>query len=137
MTVAADREADAVRSGRLISNQCVFHPALVRERVLGINSWDDKAPPIRRVAFAADSEPGQRRPGMSWQATLDHPAQSVDQRVRVSDWMAELVRRGGEIRHRRVTPDDLDEYAREFDLVLTRSACCPRVRECWRWATRR
>jgi 2-polyprenyl-6-methoxyphenol hydroxylase-like FAD-dependent oxidoreductase len=118
VTVVADRDADAVRSGRLISNQCVFDPALVRERALGINFWDDQAPPIGRVAFTADGRPGQRRPGISWQTTLDHAAQSVDQRVKVSDWMAELVRRGGEIRHRRVTPDDLEEYAREFDLVL-------------------
>jgi 2-polyprenyl-6-methoxyphenol hydroxylase-like FAD-dependent oxidoreductase len=118
VTVVADRDADAVRSGRLISNQCVFDPALARERALGINLWDDQAPPIDRVAFAADGRPGEPRPGMSWQTTLDRAAQSVDQRVKVSDWMAELVRRGGEIRHRRVTPDDLDEYAREFDLVL-------------------
>lgn len=113
VTVVAERDADTVRSGRLISNQCVFDPALARERELGINLWDRQVSPISRVVFAADGEPR-----VAWQTTLDRPAQSVDQRVKVSDWMAELLRLGGEIRYRRVTPDDLDDYAREFDLVL-------------------
>lgn len=113
VTVVAERDADAVLSGRLISNQCVFEPALAHERELGINFWDGQVSPISRVAFAADGQPR-----IAWQTTLDRPAQSVDQRVKVADWMAELLRLGGEIRHRRVTPDDLEDYAREFDLVL-------------------
>jgi hypothetical protein len=116
VTVVADRDADTVRSGRLISNQCVFDPALRRERELGINFWDGQAPPITEVSFGADG-PGER-PGISWRTTLDQPAQSVDQRVKVSDWLTEFARTGGEIRYQRVAPDGLDEYAREFELVL-------------------
>jgi hypothetical protein len=118
VTVVAERDADAVRSGRLISNQCVFDPALSWERELGINFWDGHAPPITGVSFGADGPPGAERPDMAWHAEFDRPAQSVDQRVKVSDWMTELARRGGEIRYQRVTPDDLEPYAREFDLVL-------------------
>jgi 2-polyprenyl-6-methoxyphenol hydroxylase-like FAD-dependent oxidoreductase len=113
VTVVAERDADAVRSGRLISNQCVFDPALSRERELGINFWDGHAPPISRVSFTAAGEPG-----IAWQTELDRPAQSVDQRVKVSDWMNELTRQGGEIRYQRVTVDDLDAYTNEFELVL-------------------
>jgi hypothetical protein len=49
---------------------------------------------------------------------LDRPAQSVDQRVKVSDWMGEFARLGGELRYRRAKTEDLEEYAREFDLVV-------------------
>lgn len=118
VTVVAERTAEEVRAGGLISNQCLFSPALVRERELGINYWDDFAPLVREVAFAASGEPGGVEPGIAWQVGLDRPAQSVDQRVKVSDWMAEFARLGGEIRYRRVTPEDLDGYAAEFDLVL-------------------
>ena len=125
VTVVAERTAEEVRSGGLISNQCLFSPALVRERELGINFWDDVAPPVREVAFAASGEPGSVEPGIAWQAGLDRPAQSVDQRIKVSDWMAEFARLGGEIRHRRVRPEDLDGYAAEFDLVLVASGRGP------------
>lgn len=118
VTVVAERDAATVRAGRLISNQCVFDPALARERELGVNFWDDQAPPIGGVAFTATDDETPDRPTIRWRATLDRAAQSVDQRVKVSDWMAEFVRRGGELRYHRVSPDDLDEYAREFDLVL-------------------
>ncbi len=118
VTVVAERTAEEVRSGGLISNQCLFSPALVRERELGINFWDDVAPPVREVSFAAAGEPGQVEPGIAWKVGLDRPAQSVDQRVKVSDWMAEFARLGGEIRYQRVGPDDLDGFAAEFELVL-------------------
>ncbi|NBH10527.1 styrene monooxygenase/indole monooxygenase family protein [Amycolatopsis sp. SID8362] len=116
VTVFAERPADEVRAGRLISNQCLFSPALQRERELGINFWDAEAPPIREVAFAAAGEGTE--PAMSWRVGLDRPAQSVDQRVKVADWLAEFERLGGDLRIRRVTPDELDECAREFELLI-------------------
>ncbi|HVV22053.1 MAG TPA: styrene monooxygenase/indole monooxygenase family protein [Pseudonocardiaceae bacterium] len=119
VTVVAERDAEAVRSGRLISNQCVFAPALTRERELGINFWDADAPPIRGVSFGADGEPGAaQRPGIAFHADFPHPAQSVDQRVKVSEWMTEFERQGGRLRYQRVLPEDLVDFAREFDLVL-------------------
>ncbi|GAA4551103.1 styrene monooxygenase/indole monooxygenase family protein [Amycolatopsis samaneae] len=118
VTIVTERTAADLRGGRLISNQSLFHQALTRERELGINFWDAHAPEIGEVALAVSPEPGTGDPGIVWRAPLDHPGQSVDQRVKVSDWMAEFVRRGGEIRLRKVSPDDLDAYAAEFDLVL-------------------
>jgi flavin-dependent dehydrogenase len=117
VTVLAEREAGEVRAGRLISNQAVFRPALSRERELGINFWDGKARNLEEVFFAAAGETGPE-PAIAWRAKLDRPAQSVDQRVKVSAWMTEFVRRGGELRIQRVNPEDLEEYAREFELVL-------------------
>lgn len=116
VTVVAERDADTVRAGRLISNQCVFGPALTRERELGINPWDGRATPIGRAFIDVDG--AQQRPAITFQAALDEPAQSVDQRVKVSRWLTEFGSQGGEIRYQRVSPDDLAEYAREFDLVL-------------------
>ncbi|MEV7037936.1 styrene monooxygenase/indole monooxygenase family protein [Amycolatopsis sp. NPDC051061] len=114
VTVFAERPAEAVREGRLVSNQCLFHPALERERALGINFWE--APPIREVAFAAAGEGAE--PALSWRVGLDRSAQSVDQRVKVAGWMTEFARLGGDLRLRRVTPADLDACAREFELLI-------------------
>ncbi|MFD9896270.1 styrene monooxygenase/indole monooxygenase family protein [Amycolatopsis sp. NPDC059027] len=118
VTIVTERSAEAVRGGRLISNQCLFHPALTRERELGINFWDAYAPEIDGVSVTVAGEPGADEPRIAWRAPFDHPAQSVDQRVKVSEWMTGFARLGGEIRQRRVSPEDLDDYAREFDLVL-------------------
>ncbi len=116
VTVVTDRDAGTIRAGGLISNQCLFHPALTRERALGINFWDGTAPEMLGASFglAGDSP----EPAVSWRARFDHPAQSVDQRVKVSDWLTAFAARGGEVRIGKVTPDGLEEYAREFDLVL-------------------
>lgn len=116
VTVVTDRDAETIRAGRLISNQCVFHPALTRERALGINFWDGHAPEILGASFGLAGDGPE--PAVSWQARFDHPAQSVDQRVKVSAWLTAFAEAGGEVRLGKVTPDGLDEYAREFDLVL-------------------
>jgi len=127
VTVFAERPAAEVRAGRLISNQCLFAPALQRERELGINFWDAEAPPVREVAFAAAGEGAE--PSMAWRVGLDRPAQSVDQRVKVSDWMAEFERLGGDLRIGRVAPAELDECAREFELLVVAAGRGPQFDE--------
>ncbi len=118
VTVVTDRDADTIRGGRLISNQCVFEPALRRERALGINFWDEHAPKVLGASFGLAGDDGAAEPAISWEAKFDNPAQSVDQRVKVSDWLTAFAERGGEVRLAKVTPEALEEYAREFDLVL-------------------
>ncbi|TCO55221.1 2-polyprenyl-6-methoxyphenol hydroxylase-like FAD-dependent oxidoreductase [Actinocrispum wychmicini] len=117
MTVIAERTAEELRTGRVISNQCIFERALQHERSQGLNFWDEKAPPVNGIAFGA-GQPGVPEPVIRWESPLEQPAQSVDQRLKMSDWLTEFARRGGEIRHDRVEPDGLAALAREFDLVL-------------------
>jgi hypothetical protein len=102
----------------VISNQCLFEPALKHERSLGLNLWDDRVPPVAGLAFGAAGEPGSTEPAIAWDAKLDHQAESVDQRLKMSDWLVEFERRGGEIRYGKAGPAELEELAREFDLVL-------------------
>jgi 2-polyprenyl-6-methoxyphenol hydroxylase-like FAD-dependent oxidoreductase len=118
VTVVTDRTAEDLRTGRVISNQCLFEPALKHERSLGLNLWDDRVPPVAGVGFAAAGPPGTTEPAMGWTAELDHQAESVDQRLKMSDWLVEFERRGGEIRYGRAGPAELEDLAREFDLVL-------------------
>lgn len=117
VTVVSDRTAEQIRDGRILSNQCVFEPALRHERALGLNHWDDEVPPVVGVGFDAGL-PGSADPFISWVAPLDHPAHSVDQRLKMSFWLTEFAARGGELRIAKATPDDLADYAREADLVL-------------------
>lgn len=118
VTVVTDRSAEDLRTGRVISNQCLFEPALRHERSLGLNLWDDGVPPVEGVAFGAAGPPGTKEPAVEWVAKLDHQAESVDQRLKMSDWLDEFERRGGEIRRGKAGQHELEELAREFDLVL-------------------
>ncbi|MCE7011232.1 oxygenase [Kibdelosporangium philippinense] len=111
ITVVTERDADTIRTGRILSNQCMFDKALRFERQQGLNFWDDRAPTVDGIAFRATA-------GISWESPLDNPGQSVDQRLKMSDWLTEFAKRGGEIRLQRVGPADLEELAREFSLVL-------------------
>jgi 2-polyprenyl-6-methoxyphenol hydroxylase-like FAD-dependent oxidoreductase len=117
VTVFTERSAEEIRDGRVISNQCMFDQALRHERAQGLNFWDDTAPPVKGIRFGA-AAPGVREPVISWQSPLDQPAQSVDQRKKMSDWLTEFAGQGGEIRIGRVEPDGLDALAGEFELVL-------------------
>jgi 2-polyprenyl-6-methoxyphenol hydroxylase-like FAD-dependent oxidoreductase len=122
ITVVAERAAPAVLELPLVSTQTVFGPALAHERALGINFWDDDVPPVRGISFAAaavaDDGSTADEPAFRWSECFDHAAQAVDQRVKVAAWMNEFARIGGEIRVHRVSSDDLQEYAREFELVV-------------------
>jgi hypothetical protein len=117
VTMISERTADQIRDGRILSNQCVFEPALRHERALGLNHWDGEVPPVIGIAFDAGM-PGAADPFISWVSPLDKPAQSVDQRLKMSFWLTEFVARGGELRHEKATPERLSDYAREADLVL-------------------
>ena len=117
VTVVSERTAEEIRDGRILSNQCVFEPALRHERALGLNHWDDEVPPVIGIAFDAGM-PGAADPFISWVSPLDNPAQSVDQRLKMSFWLTEFVKRGGELRTAKATPDDLAGFAKEADLVL-------------------
>lgn len=131
IAVVTERQAADIRGGRVISNQCMFDPALSHERAQNLNFWDDNAPPVNGIAFSA-GEPGVPEPAVSWQSPLDKPAQSVDQRIKMSDWLTEFAGRGGEIRAGRVDHDDLEELAREFDLVLVAAGRGPQFAKLFR-----
>ncbi len=128
VTVITERSAEQIRDGRVISNQCMFDRALQHERSQGLNFWDGTAPPVTGIRFGAGA-PGLADPVISWESPLDRPAQSVDQRRKMSDWLTEFADRGGEIRGGRVEPSGLDALAAEFELVLVAAGRGPQFGE--------
>ncbi|WP_026058503.1 styrene monooxygenase/indole monooxygenase family protein [Streptomyces sp. SS] len=116
VTLVTDRGPDEVRSGPVMSSQCMFDTALRTERALGLDDWQQECPQIRGVSLTlAGDGPGAE---VSWSAPLEEPAQSVDQRVKCAAWMERFERAGGKLVVRAVTVADLEEYARRHDLVV-------------------
>ena len=117
VTVVSNRTPDEIRSGRVMSSQCMFDAALQTERDLGINFWEDECPPVEGISLAVPAPDGSGK-AIDWASRLDGYAQSVDQRVKMPGWMESLEERGARIVIHDVGADDLERYAGENDLVV-------------------
>ncbi|MEU7401533.1 styrene monooxygenase/indole monooxygenase family protein [Streptomyces sp. NPDC044948] len=122
VTLMSNRTADEIRTGRVMSTQCMFHTALQHERDLQLNFWESQAPKIEGLGLSVaapgshDSGPSQR--AINWLGRLDGHAQSVDQRVKMAGWMETFAQRGGQLVIHGVAVGDLDYFSRAYDLVL-------------------
>ncbi|MEU3709691.1 styrene monooxygenase/indole monooxygenase family protein [Streptomyces catenulae] len=123
VTLMSNRTPDEIRSGRVMSTQCMFHTALQHERDLQLNFWESQAPRIEGlgVSVAApgsfQSPEGSQR-AIDWVGKLDGYAQSVDQRVKMAGWMETFAQRGGQLVIHGAAVSDLDFFARRYDLTL-------------------
>ena len=117
VTVVSNRTPEDIREGRVMSSQCMFGAALQTERDLGIDTWEAECPPVEGISLAVPAPDGSGK-AIDWASRLDRHARSVDQRVKMPGWMEELERRGGRIVIHDAGVDDLEQYARENDLVV-------------------
>ncbi|MFF7201419.1 styrene monooxygenase/indole monooxygenase family protein [Streptomyces sp. NPDC008141] len=116
VTLMSNRTADEIRSGRVMSTQCMFHTALQHERDLGINFWESQAPRIEGLGVSVAGPESQRV--IDWVGKLDGIAQSVDQRLKMAGWMETFAQRGGQLVIHGAAVSDLDFFSRTYDLVL-------------------
>ena len=116
VTLVTDRSSDEIRTGPVMSSQCMFEAALQTERDLDLNQWERDCPAVEGIAFTLRGDDGA--PAFSWVAKLDGYAQSVDQRLKVAAWVELFEQRGGKLLLRAATVADLEELARTHDLVV-------------------
>jgi flavin reductase (DIM6/NTAB) family NADH-FMN oxidoreductase RutF/2-polyprenyl-6-methoxyphenol hydroxylase-like FAD-dependent oxidoreductase len=117
VTVVSDRTAEQVLRGRVQSSQCMFESALGAERALGLDFWSEECPPVEGIALAVPTSEGSGK-AIDWAARLDRPAQSVDQRLKLSGWLRELEARGGRLVIAEAGVEDLERLARDHELVV-------------------
>ncbi|MCY9784470.1 FAD-binding oxidoreductase [Nocardiopsis sp. EMB25] len=118
VTLVGASGPEELRAGPVLSTQCLFGPALRRERRHGLSLWRDRAPLVEGVGVRVADPAGGGVPDVSWVGRLDEPAQSVDQRLTLSAWLDLFVARGGRFLRHRVDVDGLEELAREHDLAV-------------------
>jgi hypothetical protein len=116
VTLMSNRTADEIRTGRVMSTQCMFTTALQHERDLQLNFWESKAPKIEGLGVSVAGPESQRV--IDWVGKLDGYAQSVDQRVKMAGWMETFAQRGGQLVIHGAAVSDLDYFSRTYDLVL-------------------
>ncbi|GGS10349.1 hypothetical protein GCM10010269_56850 [Streptomyces humidus] len=116
VTIVSNRTGQQIREGRVMSSQCMFGTSLAHERNLGLDFWDADCPPVEGISFTVPNGAGGK--AFSWASRLDAPARSVDQRVKMPAWLEEFEQRGGKVELREAGLADLEDYARESDLVI-------------------
>ncbi|MFJ6016128.1 styrene monooxygenase/indole monooxygenase family protein [Streptomyces sp. NPDC092952] len=116
VTLMSNRTADEIRSGRVMSTQCMFHTALQYERDYQLNFWESQAPRIEGLGVSVAAPDSSR--AVDWVGKLDGFAQSVDQRVKMAGWMETFAQRGGQLVIHGAAVSDLDYFSRAYDLVL-------------------
>ncbi|MER6239341.1 styrene monooxygenase/indole monooxygenase family protein [Streptomyces clavifer] len=116
VTLMSNRTADEIRSGRVMSTQCMFHTALQHERDLQLNFWESQAPRIEGLGVSVAAPDSSR--AVDWVGRFDGHAQSVDQRVKMAGWMETFVQRGGQLVIHGAAVSDLDYFSRTYDLVM-------------------
>jgi hypothetical protein len=118
VTVTSNRTADDIRTGKVLSSQCMFHTALQHERDLGLNQWEIACPPVTGIALSVPHPELAGQKALAWSHRLDHYGQSVDQRVKIPGWMELFTRRGGEILYKEATIEDMEVWTQQYDLVI-------------------
>lgn len=116
VTVLSNRTPEQIRDGRVMSSQCMFATALQAERDLKIDFWESDCPNVDGIALSVVGPDGGK--AIEWEATLDAPARSVDQRLKMPAWIEEFSRRGGEVRILDVGVPELEQLAAAHDLVI-------------------
>ena len=117
VTVVSNRTQDDIRTGRVMSSQCMFDAALQTERDLGLNDWEAECPAVEGISLAVPAPDGGGK-AIDFASRLDRYAQSVDQRVKMPGWMDRLEREGGRLVIHDVGVGDLERYTQEHDLVI-------------------
>jgi len=123
VTLYSDRSAQEIHDGHVMSSQCMFDSALEIERNLKLNYWEEECPRVEGIAFTVPDGVGGK--SLDWAARLDDYAQSVDQRLKIPQWMGEFEKRGGTLRVQAAGVQELEACAATHDLVVVASGRGP------------
>ena len=116
VTVVSDRTAAEIKTGKVLSSQCMFADALDAEAALGIDYWAKDCPPVQGIGVIIAGPDGKK--AVDWVARLDRPAQSVDQRLKVPGWLDHFARQGGKLMIADAGVAELEQYTKTSDLVV-------------------
>jgi hypothetical protein len=120
ITLFSDRSAAQIRTGKVMSSQCMFPTALAAEAQLSsalTRLYDgDDVPGINSIRLRVEGETGAE--AIEWEAPLEGTAHSVDQRIKSAAWIEAFVAGGGDFRIEKVTPRMLEELSRDYELVI-------------------
>lgn len=114
VTLVSDRSAEQLRTGQIMSSQCMFGSALRAQEQLDAETEAESAGVhIQSIRMSVLGE----HP-VSWSAGLDRDALSIDQRLKCSQWIEQFVRGGGDFRIEKAGVHLLEQLRTTHELVI-------------------
>lgn len=117
--IVTNRSPDDVATGRILSNQCMWHDCIEIERRLGLAFWDDVCPPI--PGFDTRIIGSDHRVMHRYTAPLSHYGQSIDQRLKFPSWIRSFTNRGGRLHISEIDHEELQSITSQADLTIIAS----------------
>lgn len=118
VTVVTNRTPDQMRSGKVMSSQCMFDAALQIERDLGLDLWAAQCPPVQGIGLTVPHPEVPGAKAIDWASRLSAPAQAVDQRLKMPEWLQQVEQRGGSVRIEDAGIAELEALTDSHDLVV-------------------
>jgi hypothetical protein len=116
VTIMSARTSREIRTGRVMSTQVMFDPALQLERDLGLNLWEQEAPQVVGQRSTLGDPPGEQ--AFTFVGRWPRYAQSVDQRVKMAGWLELFENRGGKVIPHSVMTSDLEGLTALYELTI-------------------
>jgi 2-polyprenyl-6-methoxyphenol hydroxylase-like FAD-dependent oxidoreductase len=117
VTIYSDRTAEQwLHESRPTGTAARFDMALSFERELGLNHWDDVAPPGEGVFLTFC--PTLHKPLVRLLGRCARPFQAVDLRLQCHRWLNDFEKRGGRVVIENVSAARLDEIAAKHELTI-------------------
>jgi 2-polyprenyl-6-methoxyphenol hydroxylase-like FAD-dependent oxidoreductase len=114
VTLFSDRTPEAIFNGKPMGMPILFPDSLQLEQRL--NFWDEEFSGSH--LFRSEVIDPEGNLALTVSSPLEKPWQAVDQRLKFFMWMQEFVKIGGELVIRAMTLPDLEECAKNYDLVV-------------------
>ena len=120
ITLVSDRSAAQIRTGKVMSSQCMFSTALAAEAQLSpalAGLYDGgTVPGINALTLHVEGRSADD--AIDWEAPLVGTAHSIDQRIKSAAWIEAFVAAGGDFRIEKATPRTLEDLSRDYELVI-------------------
>lgn len=115
VTIYTEKTPAEIQESCPTSSQAMFHTALMNEKNLGLNFWDNVAPINLDVSFTLGIE---KNIVFSWKKQSSHYFQSIDQRIKFPKWMSYFEGLGGELVFKKTEIADLEILSKKSDLIV-------------------
>jgi len=119
-TIISDRTPDQIAQGRLPNTAAHFAVTIERERLLGVDHWQDPA-----VHYTCHNHSFGGLNRLEFRGDFSRPARAVDHRIYLPRLMEDFEHRGGRIEIATVTGNDLNRLSQRFDLLIVVSGRGP------------
>ena len=116
VTLFSDRTPEATLNSKIRATPLLFPDALKLEQDLGLDFWKNSF--LGCNQFLNQIAKGKKNPALVVSSALEKPWQGIDQRLKFSIWMQKFVCRGGALVIQAMTIADLEECAKNYDLVV-------------------